>query len=83
MNARPSANFTPLHVAALCHRVGGATAVPLKHGADPNAKTEKGRTTVDLAHHKGHTGVEIQIMALEAALQSGGIEPEPERGGDG
>lgn len=79
VNAKASADFTPLHVAAYCNRLGAATAVLMGHGADPEAKTEKGRTAAELARHKGHAGVEVQIMALEAAVRSGWIEQQGDK----
>ena len=76
VNAKASADFTPLHVAAWYNRLGAATSVLMQHGADPNAKTEKGRTAAELARHKDHPGVEVQIMALDAAVRSGWVESE-------
>ena len=81
VNAKASADFTPLHVAAWYNRLGAATSVLMQHGADPEAKTEKGRTAVELARHKDHSGVEVQIMALDAAVRSGWIESEATGGG--
>ena len=83
VNATASADFTPLHVAAWHNRLGAATAVLMQHGADPDAKTDKGRTAAELARHKDHPGVEVQIMALEAGVQSGWIESKATEGGDG
>ena len=83
VNAKASADFTPLHVAAWYNRLGEATAVLMQHGADPEAKTEKGRTPAELARHKDHTGVEVQIMALDAAVRSGWVEGQAQGGGDG
>ncbi|GER06700.1 hypothetical protein GCM10007972_12950 [Iodidimonas muriae] len=81
VNAKASADFTPLHVAAWYNRLGAATSVLMQHGADPEAKTEKGRTAAELARHKDHPGVEVQIMALDAAVRSGWIESEATGGG--
>ncbi|MCA8927016.1 MAG: ankyrin repeat domain-containing protein [Alphaproteobacteria bacterium] len=83
VNATASADFTPLHVAAWYNRLGAATSVLMQHGADPDAKTEKGRTAAELARHKDHPGVEVQIMALDAAVRSGWIESKAQGGGGG
>lgn len=83
VNAKASADFTPLHVAAWYNRLGEATAVLMQHGADADAKTEKGRTAAELARHKDHPGVEVQIMALEAGMRGGWIESKATGGGDG
>ena len=83
VNARASADFTPLHVAAWYNRLGQATAVLMQHGADAEAKTGKGRTAAELARHKDHPGVEVQIMALDAAVRSGWIDGQAQGGDDG
>lgn len=83
VNARTNFGATPLHIAALWNRVGETIGTLMTHGADARARDDEGKTAAEVAHSSGHDGVEVQIMALEAGVKSGWVEPNAKGGDDG
>lgn len=83
VNARASYGRTPLHMAALMNRLGETIAVLMTRGADAQARDDDDRTAAELANHEGHTGVEVQIMGLEAGVRSGWIKSKTDSADDG
>lgn len=82
-NAQDSFGSTPLHIAALWNRVGETIGNLMTHGADAKARDNDGNTAAEVARSNGHDGVEVQIMALEAGVRSGWVEPNAKDGDDG
>ena len=63
--------------------MGETIGTLMTHGADTTARDDDGKTAAEVAHSSGHNSVEVQIMALEAGVKSGWVEPNPKGGDDG
>lgn len=83
VNARDSVGSTPLHIAVLWNRVGETIGTLMTHGADATARDNDGNTAAEVASSNGHSGVEVQIMAMEAGVKSGWVKPNAKDGDDG
>jgi ankyrin repeat protein len=62
VNARQQKGWTALHAAAQ-HGDKPMVEVLLKHGANPNAKNDEGRTPDEVAEEKGHIDVAERLRA--------------------